>query len=313
MRIFGSSLFLMSQLRADGKLPAAGELASPLCTPEPTLTMNNDQKIPQLAFGLYKVPSDEHGEEIILNAIKAGYRHFDTASFYANEDALGRACKKSGIPRQEFFITSKVWNEAVKGGRAAVRESVEDSINKLDFGGYFDLFLVHWPVPGHFGEAYKELESLQREGKLKSIGLSNFSEQEFQDLIDSGITIQPAVNQFEVSPVMYRKDMIDFFQQRNVLVCASKPLNRAACLAEKDIVALADKYSVTGAQLILRWGIQHGLIIAPKTATPTRMTENRSILNFTISNEDMELLDSLTTKEALEARAELEIVRKTSL
>jgi diketogulonate reductase-like aldo/keto reductase len=170
------SLFLLDRLRKEGKIPPLGELATPLCT-EPTLTMSNGKSVPQLAFGLYKVPASVEGERIILNAIHAGYRHFDTAAFYGNEATLGRALQKSGLPRENFFICSKVWNDAQKQGRAAVRESVEESLEALDFGGYFDLYLIHWPVPGCFVETYKELEILHSEGKLKSLGLSNFTPQ----------------------------------------------------------------------------------------------------------------------------------------
>lgn len=137
--------------------------------------MGNGKGIPQLAFGLYKVPSTDKGEQIILDAINAGYRHFDTAAFYENEATLGKALKRSGLPRESFFITSKVWNDDQKKGRAAVRESVEESLEALDFGGYFDLYLVHWPVPHHFVETYRELEILHDEGKLRHLGLSNFS------------------------------------------------------------------------------------------------------------------------------------------
>lgn len=137
--------------------------------------MSDGKSVPQLAFGCYKVPDTQEGERILLNAVRAGYRHFDTAAYYANEATLGRALKSSLLPREAFFITSKVWNDAQKEGRATVRESVEESLEALDFGGYFDLYLVHWPVPGHFVETYKELEILHDEGKLKSLGISNFS------------------------------------------------------------------------------------------------------------------------------------------
>jgi diketogulonate reductase-like aldo/keto reductase len=198
-----------------------GELARPLWTPEPTLKMVDDGSyIPQLAFGLYKVPATAEGEEIIRMAVKAGYRHFDTASYYGNEAVLGRALKQSGIPREYFFVCSKVWNDAQKRGRAAVRESVEKSLVAFGFGGYFDLMLVHWPVPGHYVETYKELECLKREGKVRSIGISNFSPSEYEVLEQSGKTVRPAVNQFEVSPFMFRKDDVKYLQDRGVLVSA---------------------------------------------------------------------------------------------
>ena len=172
-----SALFLLDKLREQGKVPLLGELATPLAAGEPTLPMRNGTSIPQLAFGLYKVPASAEGEQIILDAIHAGYRHFDTASFYRNEGTLGRALKKSGLSRECFFITSKVWNDAQTKGRTAVCKSVEESLKALDFGGYFDLFLIHWPVPGRYVETYKELEMLHNEGKIHNLGLSNFSPQ----------------------------------------------------------------------------------------------------------------------------------------
>jgi len=306
-------------------LPPPGELATPLLTEttekEPVLELNDGRTVPQLAFGMYKVPLSECGEQIILNAIRAGYRHFDTASLYGNEAALGRALRKSGIPRRQFFLSSKVWNDAVKGGRADVRRSVEQSLANLgDFGGgeneppYFDLFLVHWPVPNHFPEAYKELEDLAREGKLRSIGISNFNIEEYEELMGTaGVSIPPAVNQFEVSPMMYRPHLVNYFQDRGVVVAASKALNRAACLEMEPIRAISKKYSVTAAQVLLRWSVQKKLIVVTKTARESRMKENRDILNFSLSESDIAALDALTTREDITKREELEVERKRSL
>jgi len=216
------------------------------------LRLNTGQCVPRLAFGLYKIPATPEGERIILEAARAGYRHFDTASYYGNEAALGNALRHSGIPRGDFFVSSKVWNDAVKGGRAAVRDSVERSLRDLNFGGYFDLFYVHWPVPNRYVDAYLELEDLHREGKIRAIGLSNFSVEEYEQLAPR-ISIPPAVNQFEVSPLMYRPQLVNYFRERGIAVAASKALNRAACLDREPIVAVARKHRVTPAQVLLRW------------------------------------------------------------
>lgn len=166
-------MFLLERLRQEGKIAPSGQLATPL-SGESYLRLSSGRPIPQMAFGLYKVPSGTEGEEIILNAIGAGYRHFDTASFYGNEEILGRAIKKSGLKREEFFICSKVWNDAQKEGPDAVILSAQRSLEFLDTE-YIDLFLIHWPVPGCFVQTYKALEQLHSEGKIRSLGLSNFS------------------------------------------------------------------------------------------------------------------------------------------
>jgi len=276
------------------------------------LEMNNGRKIPQLAFGLYKVTLDQC-EEVVLGAIREGYRHFDTASFYGNEASMGRAMKRSGLPREDFFICTKVWNDAQKSGRAEVRKSVERSLSKMDCGGYVDLFLVHWPVPGCHVETYKELELMHKEGKIRSIGISNYSEEDYNELVDGGIKTLPTVNQMEVSPAMYRPETIHFFVERGIVVSASKAMHRGESFEKGPIRKLADKYSVTPAQVILRWALQKGLVLCVKTSNTFRMQENRSIFQFSLSDEDCSLLDAITTQEDVAKRNELEIIRKTQL
>lgn len=316
--IFDSALFLLEQLRREGKIPPPGQLATPLKTLaslsplEPFLTLSNGQTIPQLAYGMYLVHNDQMGVQTIVHAVEAGYRHFDGASKYDNEAILGQALQQTGLPRSDFFLVSKVWNDAVKNGRTAVRASVEASLAAVNFGSYFDLFFIHWPVAGHFVEAYKELEELYKEGKIRGIGISNFDMDEYEALVAGGITIPPVVAQMEVSPVMYRPRLVEYFQNKGIAVAAFKALNRAACLENQVIVSLAAKYSVTPAQILLRWSVQKGLIVVSKTATPSRMVENRN-LHFTLSDPDMTLLDSLTTEEDVKQRTELERTRKEQL
>ena len=281
--------------------------------PEPKIsTPGKKIEIPQLAFGLYKIPDNEEGERIILNAIRHGYRHFDGASFYGNEATFGRALKKSGIPRKEFFITGKVWNDAVKSGRAAVRASVEHSL--IEAGcDYFDLFLIHWPVPGCFCEAYKELESLFKEGRLRALGVSNFDQQEYEELLRSGIEVPVTCNQLEVSPVMYRKTLVDYFHERNVVVAAYKPLQRGGALKNELILEIAERYRVTPAQVMIRWGLQKGLLVASKSSSVVRMMENRNVFHFQLRDDDIGKLDALTSQDALGQREEHEKMRKTSM
>jgi diketogulonate reductase-like aldo/keto reductase len=278
---------------------------------DPLITLYNGHRMPSQAFGMYKVEAEDC-KQVVLEAIAAGYRHFDTASFYGNEEALGSALKESGIPREELFITTKVWNDAQKEGRAAVRESFKKSLALLDCD-YIDLFLVHWPVPECHVETYKELELIQQEGKCRSIGISNYSEEDYQELEAAEITVMPAVNQMEVSPAMYRAPTIKFFSDKRIVVSASKSLHRGASLEKKPIVDIAKKYSVTPAQVMLRWGLQKGLATTTKTSSPERMKENRRLFTFTLDKDDIALLDGMTTEEDIANRAELEKARKSSM
>jgi diketogulonate reductase-like aldo/keto reductase len=205
-----------------------------------------------------------------------------------------------------------VWNDAQRGGRDIVRKSVEDSL-RLIGTSFLDLVLIHWPVPQFFRDTYKELEFLHKEDKIKSIGLSNFSPQEYEQLMQGGVTVLPEINQMEISPAMYRKDYISFFQQADVLVSASKALSRGTSFGLKTIVTAAENHSVTPAQVMLRWLLQKGLICVSKTVSSSRMQENRDIFSFELNVLEMSELDNLTTNEAVKERNELENLRKTSM
>ena len=328
-------MFLLEQLRKEGKLPPAGELATPLdhstlfpehessnttgSTPseEATLKLSNGVSMPQLAFGLYKIPNDEDGINIILEAVEAGYRHFDAATAYGNTATLGKALRQCGIPRRDFFLATKVWNDAVSQGRDSVRRSVDKELTDLGFADssdtfYFDLVYIHWPVPGHFIEAYRELQLMHNEGKILGIGLSNFNAEEYTQLLESSIGIPPVVSQFEVSPIMYRPKLVNFFQEKGIVVIASKALGRAAAFEAESIRQLARKYSVSPAQIMLRWAVAKGISPICKTSNSDRMRQNRSIQHFTLDDSDLALLDAMTSEEAIRERTELEATRKTS-
>lgn len=274
-------------------------------------------KIPALAFGLYKVPDSEEGERIILDAIHgAGYRHFDSASIYGNEKTLGRALAKSLVPRSELFIASKVWNDAQRNGRIAVRASVVATLNDLGCE-YLDVCYLHWPVPGCFVEAYKELQCLQKEGRIRCLGISNFGIADYEELMtaDKEITVLPQINQIEVSPFMYRPQIIQYFQDRGILVAASKALHRGDRVDEEGSVVnkIAHSRSLKPAQVVLRWSLQHNLIVLTKTSSLDRMIENRSITGFTLLPQEMMALDGLTTPGEIRDREELEFLRKSSI
>lgn len=280
---------------------------------DPALTMSDGGKIPTLAFGLYKVPTGEEGVKVILDAISAGNRHFDSATIYGNEAEFGLAFKKSKVPREEFFICSKVWNDSQREGPAAVRRVVEKSLRDLCCD-YVDIMYVHWPVPGHFIDTYKVLQEMKAEGVIRSLGISNFNIEEYEELINApGITVKPVVNQMEISPFMYRPSIIQYFQERGVVMVASKALHRASGLEDGVVPSIAAKHNVTPAQVMLRWGIQKGVVVIAKTSNPQRMIENRAVLNFSLTDEDIAELDKLTTSEAIRARDERELQTKTTM
>lgn len=280
-------------------------------TDDPFYSLSNGTKVPALSFGLYKIPPTEEGEEIISDAIRCGYRHFDTAALYGNEEILGNAIRKSGIARERFFVASKVWNDAQRGGSQAVRASVEKSLKLLNLDGWIDAVYIHWPVPGCYVETYKALQLLHSEGKIRNIALSNFGIEEHKNLLESKeMTILPTINQIEVSPFMYRPEIIDYFQKQNIAVAASKALHRAAGIDEGVVASISKKHSVNPAQILIRWAFQKQLIVIVKTSQMQRMKENRGILHFSLSEEEIKSLDLLTSPEDIADRAALEIKRR---
>ena len=264
--------------------------------------------------------------------LEAGYRHLDSASIYGNERSLGRALAlalattaapsngSKRIERSRLFVASKVWNDAQRGGRDAVRKSVLQSLRDLGLD-YLDLCYVHWPVPGHFVETYRELMDLRREGKILHLGISNFRIEDYEELEAAILPpeefVPPLVHQLEVSPFLYRPETLRYFKEKGVLVAASKALHRAATLDDPVVEAVAESHShhrggagVTPPQVLLRWGLQKGLVVLAKTSRLSRMVENRDLLDFELSLAEVERLDALTTPGAIETREALEAQRR---
>ena len=183
----------------------------------------------------------------------------------------------------------------------------------MNFGTYYDLFLIHWPVPNYIVETYRELESLQGEKKIRHIGLSNFSPAEYEELISNNISVPPVVNQFEVSPFMYRPRDVEYFQCKGVLVSSSKALHRGEGFDHEIIEIISKRHNITAAQVVLRWGLQKGLIVVAKTSNFDRMVENRDILHFSLGQDEMAQLDSITSEKDVSDREMLEKERKTQM
>ncbi len=259
-------------------------------------TLGNGVEIPAVGFGTYKTVNGQD-ETVICEAIRQGYRHFDTASFYFNEEAVGKAVKESGIPRDEFFITSKVWRDQL-GYESTLRE-FEKSCEKLGTD-YLDLYLIHWPRPADLNaewkdldvETWKAMEELYRAKKVRAIGVSNFLPHHLNNLLER-TSIIPTVNQLEFHPGYMQKAAVDFSQRLGIQVEAWSPIGRARVLQEPILAELAFKYEVSAAQICIRFALQCGVLPLPKSSSPDRMRQNLEVFDFQIEDDDMHRLMTL--------------------
>ena len=250
-----------------------------------TMKLNNGLFIPSLGFGTYKI-SPAQAFASVQHALRAGYRHIDTAMIYQNESEVGRAIRESGIPREELFVTTKLWN----ADHGNVRSAFDTSLKKLGLD-YVDLYLIHWPVPERIA-SWKVMESIADEGLSRSIGVSNFTIRHLEEFLPRA-SITPAVNQFEFSPFLYQKELLDYCKQKNIIVEAYSPLTRGARLQDERITAIAIKHKKSNSQILLRWCLQHGTLPLPRSVTPAHIDENLDVFGFSLSGEEMAALDSL--------------------
>ena len=254
-----------------------------------TVFLNTNREMPLLGLGVYKATGENEAESAIISAVESGYRLIDTASVYKNEENVGRGIASCGIPRSELFITTKVWNTAQRLGD--IQGAFERSLDRLKLD-YVDLYLIHWPVPGCYLSTWKVLEEIQKSGRALSIGVSNFEIRHLEELeANSGII--PAVNQIECHPLCYPKELIDYCQNKGIQVQAYAPLARGAYLDNDVMCVLGTKYAHTPAQIGLRWATQKGISVIPKSVHPDRIRSNGNIFDFTIEQEDMDLIDTL--------------------
>ena len=248
--------------------------------------LNDGNMMPVIALGVWQ--SHEDTKEAVLCALRNGYRHIDTAACYNNEEAVGEAIKESGIDREELFITTKLWNDDIRAKRT--REALEESLRKLQLD-YVDLYLLHWPVEGRV-EAYLELEKLQKEGKIRSIGVSNFRKHHLEELM-AQVNIIPAVNQMEYNPGMQDEEIREYCKEQGIVLEAWSPLGSGACLNDEVIKGIADKYHKSVAQVILRWLLQKDIVVLPKSVHENRIIENSQLFDFELTDEDMNTMNSL--------------------
>ncbi|ASY36214.1 putative 2,5-didehydrogluconate reductase [Streptomyces sp. Tu6071] len=260
----------------------------------PNITLNNGVEIPQLGFGVFQVPP-EKTKEATLSALDVGYRHIDTAEMYGNEKEVGQAVRESGIDRAELFVTSKLNNgfHAHDDALAAFDQSLAD----LDIG-YLDLFLIHWPLPkvGDFVETWKALEEVYRSGRAKAIGVSNFQPHHLRRLLDE-TDVVPAVNQIEVHPYLTQETVRAFGAEHGIATEAWSPIAQGLVLKDPVITSIADRLGKSAAQVTLRWHIQRGDIVFPKSVTRSRVEENFALFDFELTEGDMSEISALNRDE----------------
>jgi diketogulonate reductase-like aldo/keto reductase len=261
-------------------------------------TLSNGVKIPCIGFGTWQAPDGEVAFSSVRAAIKAGYRHIDTAAAYRNEESVGRAIRESGVPRNEIFLTTKLANP--DHGYDATMRAYEESARKLGTD-YFDLYLIHWPNPAKFrsnwqeanAETWKAFEELYRAGKLKAIGISNFHQRHIEPLLESA-TIAPQVNQIRLCPGCTQDAVVEYCRSKNILLEAYSPLGKGAIFDAAEMKVFAEKYRRSIAQVCIRWSLQRGYLPLPKSVTPERIVENSRVFDFELTQEDLEKIAGLT-------------------
>ncbi|MCK1991961.1 aldo/keto reductase [Peribacillus muralis] len=258
-----------------------------------TTTLHNGVKMPWFGLGVFKV---EEGPEVVNSvkaAIKHGYRSIDTAAIYQNEEGVGQGIreglKEAGITREELFVTSKVWN-ADLGYETAIA-AYEESLKKLGLD-YLDLYLIHWPVKGKYKEAWRALETLYKEGKVKAIGVSNFQIHHLEDVIKDA-SVKPMVNQVEYHPRLAQKEVQAFCKEQGIQLEAWSPLMQGQLLDNETLQVIANKHGKSVAQVILRWDLQNGIVTIPKSTKEHRIVENSSVFDFELTAEEMTQIDGL--------------------
>jgi len=258
-----------------------------------TTTLHNGVKMPWFGIGVFKVEEGPVLVNSVKAAIKHGYRSVDTAAIYENEEGVGQGIREgiqeAGISREELFVTSKVWNADL--GYESTIAAYETSLKKLGLE-YLDLYLIHWPVEGKYKDAWRALETLYKEGRVKAIGVSNFQIYHLEDLMKDA-EIKPMVNQVEYHPRLTQKELQAFCQEQGIQLEAWSPLMQGQLLDNEVLTEIANKYNKSVAQIILRWDLQNGVVTIPKSVKEHRIVENATVFDFELTKEDMEQIDSL--------------------
>jgi diketogulonate reductase-like aldo/keto reductase len=253
-------------------------------------TLANGVRMPWFGLGVFQIDSDAEAEKVVRTAIDHGYRSIDTASIYGNERGVGRAIHSCGVPREQLFVTTKVWNEDMRRDR--VEAAFEESMHRLGLD-YVDLYLLHWPIAGKIVHSWQVLEKLQRTGRIKAIGVSNFMIPHLDELLAAAETV-PAVNQIEFHPYLQSKPLVRHCQEKGIQIEAWSPLMQGGpVLRDRTLVEVARKHGKTVAQVVLRWDVQSGVVTIPKSAKAQRIAENAGIFDFVLTDSEMAAIAAL--------------------
>jgi diketogulonate reductase-like aldo/keto reductase len=254
-----------------------------------TVTLNNSVKMPQFGLGTFQSNKGQETQDAVRWALEFGYRHIDTAAIYHNEEDVGKGIRDSGVLRKDIFLTTKLW-DADQAYDAALR-AYDQSLKRLGVE-YVDLYLIHWPVKGTRADAWRALVRLYQEGRVRAVGVSNYTVRNLQELLADSPVV-PAVNQFELSPFNTSPKLVNFCREHGIMVESYSPLARGKKLGDPSVAGLAQRYAKTPAQILIRWALDKGYVVIPKSVHQARIVENANIFDFSLTAHDLQTLDSL--------------------
>lgn len=253
------------------------------------IRLNDGREMPVLGLGMWNLSPGREAEAAVAHALRVGYRHFDTAKLYGNERDLGAAILGNDVPRDQIFVTTKLWND--DHGRDRAARAFDQSLATLGLE-YVDLYLIHWPEGGQRSESWRALQEIAQGGRARSIGVSNYAIRHLEEVLAESEVV-PAVDQVEFHPFLYRRELLDFCTRHGIVVEAYSPLTKGRRLHDPTVQEVAAKVRRTPAQVLIRWSLQHGLVVIPKSSRPERIEENARVFDFSLSPADMARLDGL--------------------
>ncbi|WP_226657919.1 aldo/keto reductase [Pseudalkalibacillus hwajinpoensis] len=258
-------------------------------------TLHNGVEMPTLGLGVWKMENNDEVKTAVNAAIDAGYKAIDTAAAYKNEEGVGAAIKENSTPREELFITSKVWND--DQGYDSTLKAFDDTVSKLGIDT-LDLYLIHWPVEGKYKETWKAMEKLYNDGRVRAIGVSNFHPHHLEDLLKDA-EIKPMVNQVEFHPLLNQKELREYCKQHSIQMEAWSPLAQGKLLDHEIVKEIAEQHGKSTAQVIIRWDLEHEVVTIPKSSNPERIKQNFDVFDFELTQDNMRALDELNQNERM--------------